>query len=153
MSAIAKELPFVDQNPSDSIQVTTGKIQEVKISPKKKVLVAHSHCDMSRFRDSIVQENIDLTFINNGFEALKLFFNANGKFDIIVTGIIMPRMDGYSFISSIRPHTDVPIIVLTDTQVMDEQSEKFFKTLNISHFVSRDSSEIINDTLKILTTK
>lgn len=153
MSAIAKELSFEDQNATDASGVKSGKIQEVKIIPKKKVLVVHSHCDMSRFRDSMTQEDIDLTFFNNGLEGLKEFFRANGNFDIIVTGIIMPRMDGYSFISNIRPHTKAPIIVLTDSEFLDEQSENYFKKLDISHFISRDSAKSINETLKTLSKK
>ena len=121
---------------------------------KKKILVIEDNKQIQFLLKTFLEKEGYIVLVaNNGLEGLKEFFRANGNFDIIVTVIIMPRMDGYSFISNIRPHTKAPIIVLTDSEFLDEQSENYFKKLDISHFISRDSAKSINETLNTLSKK
>lgn len=70
-----------------------------------------------------------------------------GGYDAIICGIIMPQMDGYSFVSRVRTMTDIPVIILSDNGDLDDQSAQLFAQLGVSCFLPRDSSEEINRSL------
>lgn len=76
--------------------------------------------DSKETRQEIIQtlrKNKSLKFVfeaNNGLEALRLI--ADAKVDLILTDLIMPVMDGFKLIETIRKDerfNDVPIILLT----------------------------------------
>lgn len=82
---------------------------------------------------------------SNGMEALKIFFET--KIDFIVTDVMMPRVDGYKFISTIKESEagkDVPVIMLSASrkEIVDK-----IKGLNIgaSDYILKpfDSSELL----------
>ena len=70
-----------------------------------------------------VDDVVAVTEARHGAEALKLL--ESRRFDVIVSDIYMPEMDGLKLISRIRAHPlqkDVPILIITaDTDPMDEQ--------------------------------
>jgi len=59
----------------------------------------------------------------NGYVALEMLFT--DRFDLVVTDVNMPRMDGYAFIEKIREQDDfqtIPIIVIsTEEEARDKQ--------------------------------
>src|SRR3990167_10693454 len=62
-------------------------------------------------------------------EALKVFFNS--KIDFVITDVVMPKVDGYKFISTIKDSEigkDVPVVMLSASrkEVIDK-----IKGLNI----------------------
>ncbi|MBZ4672917.1 MAG: hypothetical protein JG762_1147 [Deferribacteraceae bacterium] len=62
--------------------------------------------------DFLKGENIDADTAQNGVEALKLFKNNN--YDIIITDIEMPEMDGISLLKEVRSGNKVvPVIILS----------------------------------------
>ncbi len=63
----------------------------------------------------------------NGGEALVLLAEAPGRFDVLVTDLVMPEMSGYELASSVRGNEDaqisnLPILVITasDTDAAQE---------------------------------
>ena len=72
----------------------------------------------------------------NGQEALKIF--AKQSVDLLITDVVMPRMDGVDLYAAIKknPKTrDIPIIIVTDKQMFKES----FTTLGVSNFVEKSS--------------
>ncbi len=73
----------------------------------------------------------DITIANNGEEGLK-YFNSNNKhdstsFDLIITDIEMPVIDGISMIYSIREHNKtIPIIIFS----AHNNTDYFLKTIS-----------------------
>jgi len=68
----------------------------------------------------------------NGEMALKMLFEVEKPFDLIITDIMMPGMDGFDLVQRIRwgeapGHEKVPVIVLTgkDPQKNEERSQQF----------------------------
>lgn len=59
----------------------------------------------------------------NGIEALKLF-NSGKKYDLIITDINMPEMDGIEFTESIKKiNMTMPVIVFTGHGDLEEQEK------------------------------
>ncbi len=73
---------------------------------------------------ALKEENFDVTLAGDGVEALKV---SNGKkFDVIVTDINMPNMDGLELIKNLRDKEDfkfTPILVLTTEGGDDKKKE------------------------------
>lgn len=62
-------------------------------------------------RDYLTEQGFDVLTAENGRTAL--FVAREGMPDLILLDIMMPEMDGYTFIRTYRKETNVPIILLT----------------------------------------
>jgi two-component system, chemotaxis family, chemotaxis protein CheY len=92
------------------------KFLVVEDSPTMRQLISFS---LKRFRNSEVTEAVD------GVEALKRLSGAE-QFDLILTDINMPSMDGLKLVSMIRQNEqlrDIPIIIIT-TEGAEEDRER-----------------------------
>ena len=66
--------------------------------------------------NSLTQQGHKVIQAEDGRDALELLDRSEDQFDIIVTDINMPRMDGYTLIKNLREtekYRDLPIIVLS----------------------------------------
>lgn len=78
-----------------------------------KILVVEDERDLNRF--------VALSLRNNGYEVVCAFDGAEGlekaeneRFDLILTDIMMPKMDGFELCESIRSfQKDIPIVFMT----------------------------------------
>lgn len=66
----------------------------------------------------------------NGLEAIELFEENDGRIDLVITDIVMPKLGGFKFAEHVRLHTpDLPVIFITgyDPQQaqMPEQLNEF----------------------------
>ncbi len=70
-------------------------------------------------------EGFKVTTAEDGLDAIEKLYNM-GKVDLIVSDVNMPRMDGFTFIKTLREqeaYKDIPIIVLsTEGQEKDIQT-------------------------------
>lgn len=82
--------------------------------------------DEDAIRDFIVinlkRAGYDVTDVNCGEEALRVFDAENGNFDIVLLDIMMPGIDGFTVCKKLREKSSTPgIIMLTaKTQEMDK---------------------------------
>jgi CheY-like chemotaxis protein len=73
-----------------------------------------------------------VTVANNGQEAVELLEKSNSPFDLIVSDIEMPRMNGFDFAKSVRDssvHKETPLVALSsrnDTQYQKRGVEAGF---------------------------
>ncbi|MDY5911829.1 MAG: response regulator transcription factor [Inconstantimicrobium porci] len=68
---------------------------------------------------SLKNENYDVVSAFDGVEALKKI--ENEKIDLVITDVMMPKMDVWQLVSEIRESYDLPILMLT---VLGETSQK-----------------------------
>ena len=64
----------------------------------------------------VKSEGFKVTTAEDGFDALEKLYNNAERMDLIVSDINMPRMDGFTFIKTLREqdaYKDVPIIILS----------------------------------------
>ena len=107
-------------------------------------------------KDAVTANGMFSTILeaNDGMEALKLF--SSNKIDFIVTDVMMPRLDGYKFISTIKNSElgrDIPVIMLSASRKEFVDKLKGFN-IGASDYIIKpfDGSELlarINVFLKI----
>ncbi len=86
----------------------------------------------------------------DGAEALKKF--SQGRFDIVLTDINMPVLDGLKLISHLRSdeaNAHVPIIVIT-TESAEEDRERALKLGANAYLVKPVQAQVVLDTVKKL---
>lgn len=65
--------------------------------------------------------NFEVIQAADGEEALDLFYEHNKDIDLILLDVMMPRMDGFSVLKTIRKEYVTPIIMLT---AMDQEYDQ-----------------------------
>ncbi len=87
---------------------------EIELLGKIKVLYVEDEIDIQKITSDVLQSVCkEIICANNGVEALELF-DSHGDFDIIVTDINMPKMDGITLIKKIREKDSTfPITITT----------------------------------------
>jgi len=85
-----------------------------------RVLVADDEPAIRKVvRDALEREGHDVVTAIDGQEALERF--EEGSFDLVVTDLAMPRVDGLELVQEVRRRSAVPIVVLT---VRGDEREK-----------------------------
>ena len=85
----------------------------------KKILVAE---DEQNIREFVVinlkRAGYDCVEAASGEEALRVYEQAGGDFDVAVLDIMMPRMDGYEFTKTLRSaNNELPILMVSAKQL------------------------------------
>ena len=93
--------------------------------------------------DDIIRETYLQVFQERGFEATGAKDGVEGidlatkeKFDVILTGIIMPRMDGFQLISALRKNIetkDVPVAIIS--HLGREEDRQRAKEMGVENFI------------------
>lgn len=95
-------------------KLTKESLKESKTS-SRKILVVDDNNDIRNLLINNLSSTYDVTAAKNGLEALE-FCKDVGSFDLILTDIMMPVMDGEEFINNLRNRvgdTITPVIFLT----------------------------------------
>jgi CheY-like chemotaxis protein len=98
----------------------------------------------------------DVTICNDGSEAIDLIMDDRGheRFDVIVTDIEMPKVNGWDLISAVRehePYADVPILVVSS--LSDQHSQDRASECGVAGYhVKSDRDELLNSLNKVLST-
>lgn len=90
----------------------------------------------------------------NGAEALEVVAQEHPA--LIISDILMPRMDGFSFVHRLRQdprHRNIPIIFLSATYVTNEDKD-FALNLGVSRFLEKpvDTEDFLLTVAELLTT-
>ncbi|MDN5304922.1 MAG: two-component system, OmpR family, response regulator ResD [Fusobacteriaceae bacterium] len=62
-------------------------------------------------KDYLEENNYEVDEAENGEVAFDMFYN--GKYDLVITDIMMPKMNGIDLVKEIRMFSKIPIIMLT----------------------------------------
>lgn len=92
--------------------------------PKHILIVDDSKTVRNLVAFIMKKEGFKVTVAEDGLEGLEKLYNAKG-IDLIIADVNMPRMDGFTYIRTVREqaeYRDIPIIVLsTEGQEKDIQ--------------------------------
>lgn len=72
---------------------------------KKKILVVVDHPDMQTFLASILYSKYNVIKASNGLEGLKKA--KNHAFELIISDVLMPEMDGFIFCNQIKSNIEI----------------------------------------------
>lgn len=102
----------------------------------EKLLVVDDEPDMLRLLTMIIKDKTpyDLITTNNPVEALELA--KKGGFDIVITDLKMPGLDGIELLNAVREFDpDIPIIIITAYATAESASEAMDK--NAFDFITK----------------
>lgn len=97
------------------------------MSSKIKVLVVDDEGRMRKLvADYLIANDYDVVDASNGEEALSIFYS-DKEVKLIILDVMMPKLDGWDTLETIRKESNIPIIMLTAKS--EEQDElKGFKS-------------------------
>ena len=98
--------------------------------------------DESRMRklikDFLTQKGYKTLEAEDGEKAVKIFEDGNTKIGLILLDVMMPKLDGWSVLRTIRQTSNVPVIMLTARG--EEQDELFGFELGVDEYISKPFS-------------
>lgn len=123
-----------------------------------KILIAEDDQELRRlFTHVLVKNGFSVKEVSDGRQALDAVFSQ--YFDLIISDIMMPVMDGYEFVSSLRQSGNTtPVMMITAKDTFDDMRKGFvsgsddymIKPINVNEMVLRVQallrrSQMIND--------
>ncbi|MBR3288412.1 MAG: response regulator transcription factor [Lachnospiraceae bacterium] len=92
---------------------------------KDKILVVDDEARMRKLiGDFLINNNFDVIEAVDGEDALKVFYSTKG-ISLIILDVMMPKLDGYEVLKTIRNDSKVPIILLTAKGEENDQLKGF----------------------------
>lgn len=88
------------------------------------VLVVEDHLPTQLLTASRIKPYFEVICANDGLQALEIIYSK--QVDLIVADIMMPNMDGYTLLKTLRAErNDIPVILLTAKQAFEDKLEGF----------------------------
>ena len=123
------ELPLGKEHLKDSQinsdYVVNGKKQQRgAASRNSKILLVDDDIEICRYLKSELSDWYRFVICNNGKEALKQLLS--GDFDLVVSDVVMPEMDGITLLRNIKGNANishVPVIMLTSKSEISDRLE------------------------------
>ena len=105
---------------------------------KLKILVVDDEARMRKLvKDFLSKKEFAVLEAGDGEEAVDLFFADKG-ISLIIMDVMMPKMDGYEAVRTIRQYSQVPIIMLTARG--EERDELLGFELGVDEYISKPFS-------------
>jgi PAS domain S-box-containing protein len=108
-----------------SVEVPTQRPAPVTAEHSRgSVLLAEDNADMREYLQRLLEERFNVVAVHDGQEALEYLQHA--KVDLVLSDIMMPRLDGYALLRAVRDDPtlrDVPVVLLSARAGEDAQVE------------------------------
>ncbi|MDE6875175.1 MAG: response regulator transcription factor [Lachnospiraceae bacterium] len=103
-----------------------------------KILVVDDESRMRKLvRDFLVKGGYEVIEAENGEEAVDIFFHQN-DIALVISDVMMPKMDGWQLCREIRQYSKVPVIMLTAKS--DERDELMGFEMGVDEYISKPFS-------------
>ncbi len=106
---------------------------------KPNILIVEDNPEMSKFLVQTLSNQFQCTTAMDGIEALKKL--ENQKFDLITSDVMMPNMDGFTFLKKVHEREDfstTPVIMLT-ARTLEEDKLRGFQ-LGVDDYLTKPFS-------------
>lgn len=111
-----------------------------------KILYVEDNDDIREVTsDLLAKYGYNLTPVTNGIEALEAF--KQRKFDLIITDIFMPEMDGNQLIEALAAYPNLPPILALSYNIFDIFSNPVITVVGIKPLVFQDFQELVHKAL------
>lgn len=107
-----------------------------------KILIADDEERMRRLvSDFLKKQGYSVIEADNGKQALELFNSMEQAISLVILDVMMPEMDGWEVLRSIREHSRIPVIMLTAKST--ETDELLGFGLGADEYISKPFSPMI----------
>lgn len=92
----------------------TNEVYRSRTNENPRILLAEDNPDMREYILGILKQDYQITTARDGKEALEKL--QTDQFDLIISDVMMPRMDGLELIKEVKQHdkwSQIPFIILT----------------------------------------
>ena len=128
-----------------------------------KILIAEDNCELRQlFSHVLIKNGYTVKGVSNGKEALDDMDNS--YYDLIISDIMMPVMDGYEFVRQLRSTgNSIPVLMITAKDAFDDMRVGFLsgtddylvKPVNVNEMVLRVGAllrraQMINDRRQVI---
>ena len=110
-----------------------------------KILIAEDDAELRQLFTHVLNKNgYDVTGVDNGKKALDAL--SNDYYDMVISDIMMPVMDGYELVRSLREiNKTIPVMMITAKEAFDDMRMGFLsgsddymvKPVNVNEMVLR----------------
>ncbi len=110
-SAIEQYLADVE---ATVMHAAAGGTATISSGARDRILLADDNADLREYVGSILSGRYDVTSVRNGREALAAA--RKGSFDLILSDVMMPEMDGFELLQAVRADENIaatPFIILS----------------------------------------
>lgn len=117
----------VKSDVQDSQDIDGGdNVTEKEENERKRILVVEDNDDMCAFVKNLLKDSYDVATAADGVEGLQRAHDESP--DLIISDVMMPRMDGYELCSRVKNDKDIchiPVILLTAKTMDADQIEGY----------------------------
>lgn len=110
-----KYVSVIDQVPKVFTK-NPSSIHQASSEHLSRILIVEDHAEMRQYLFSILAANYQIQAAQNGLEAWKLLQQENHGIDLILSDVMMPKMDGFTLVEKIKNTPNLlqlPIVLLT----------------------------------------
>ena len=105
----------------------------------KVILIVDDELRMRKLiKDFLMAKNYNVLEAEDGEKAIEIFEQNKAKISLILLDVMMPKLDGWSVLRTIRQQSNVPVIMLTARG--EEQDELFGFELGVDEYISKPFS-------------
>ena len=105
---------------------------------KIKILVVDDESRMRKMvKDFLVKHNFEVIEAKDGKQAVDIFFESK-NIQLILLDVMMPKLDGWQVVKTIREYSKVPIIMLTAKGEENDELQGF--DLGVDEYISKPFS-------------
>lgn len=95
---------------------------------RNRILIVEDEQKLARTMEDFLRlQGYETRIAENGQEALKIFYAAAWRPDLILLDVMMPDISGYEVLREIRGTSNVPVIMLTARSSVEDQMSGFEK--------------------------
>ena len=103
-----------------------------------KILVVDDESRMRKLvKDFLTRKNFQVLEAGNGEEAMDIFYREK-DINLIILDVMMPKMDGWEVLKTIRKYSQVPVIMLTARSEERDELQGF--SLGVDEYISKPFS-------------
>ncbi len=93
---------------------------------KNMILVVEDEKKLSRTLGEYLKlQDYEVLTAESGHDALRIFYQEQGKIDLVLLDVMLPDLDGYEVLREIRRVLDTPVIMLTARSSVEDQVNGF----------------------------
>lgn len=107
---------LVEENQASEAVESATVVETPNKSGKPSILIVEDNKDMAMFIKMVLGTNYEISLAENGLIALNILKEKSNQFDLVISDLMMPEMDGYELLEHIKTSTwgaGLPVIVLT----------------------------------------